>query len=275
MDNTFVTTIAEPCAAPTGLSSANVDHNSADLSWTAQTVATYEYTVDQTATAPLVAGTATTGTTYTASGLSESTVYYLHVRTECANGEFSPWTTLSFTTEEEILPCNTPSGVSALNIGTSSADLTWSTQSGIAGFEYVLNQTAGNPTAGIASTMNNAFAATALTASTTYHFHVRTNCGNGNFSPWTTLTFTTLSTVGINDHTEIAFTAYPNPSNGKVFISGQTQGLVTLFNLKGQSLVTVDLGETTVFDLSAYESGVYILSYSNGDAVSTVKLIKE
>ncbi|MNK09046.1 Fibronectin type III domain protein [compost metagenome] len=265
------TTNVEPCAAPTGLEDANTTHNSSDLSWDVQGGNSFEYVVNTTATAPTAAGTATTANSYSATGLTAATTYYLHVRTDCGNGNFSPWETISFTTS--ATPCPAPTGISVANLTLTAADLSWNTQSGNS-FEYVLNTTATAPTTAGTSTPNNAYAATSLTASTGYYFHVRTNCGNGNFSPWTTFPFTT-STVGIEEQAVINLNAYPNPANGLVTISGQTEGTVTLNNTNGQALVTIDLEETSTLDITNFESGMYFLVYTNGTQRALIKLIKE
>ncbi len=266
------TTLVTPCAVPTGLTAANTTDNSSDLSWNIQGGNSFEYLVDQTATAPAAAGTPTTATSYHASALSPSTTYYLHVRTDCGSGNFSNWTTILFTTL--ATPCTAPSGLSAANIAGHSADLIWNTQTGST-FEYVLNQTAANPTGSGTATPNNAFAATALNGSTTYYFHVRTNCGNGNFSTWTTISFTTASTVGLEEQEAINFNVYPNPTNGLVTISGQTQGNITLKNMNGQELMTIDLEQASSFDISNLESGLYFVVYTNGNKSSLIKLIKQ
>ncbi len=266
------TTLVAPCIAPTGLTAANTTHNSSDLSWNAQGGNNFEYVVDQTATAPTAAGTSTTGTTYNPTTLNPSTTYYLHVRTDCGSGNFSPWTTITFTTS--VAPCAAPTGVNAANITSHAADLSWNTQPGST-FEYVVNQTSTAPTSAGTATPNNAFAASTLTSLTNYYFHVRTNCGNGNFSPWTTIPFTTLSTVGIEEQEIIELAVYPNPANDIVTISGQNQGMITVMNLKGQQLGSIDLEQTSTIDISNLESGIYFLQYRFENKTALVKLIKQ
>ncbi|WP_430404091.1 fibronectin type III domain-containing protein [Fluviicola sp.] len=266
------TTLATPCAAPTGLTAANTTDNSSDLSWNIQGGNSFEYLVDQTATDPATAGTPTTATSYSATTLSPSTTYYLHVRTDCGGGNFSDWTTISFTTL--VAPCVAPSGVVASNIAGHSANLAWNAQTGST-FEYVINQTSTNPTGSGTATTTTTFAATALTGSTTYYFHIRTNCGNGNFSNWTTISFTTSSTAGIEEQEALNLTAYPNPTTGSVTVSGQTEGIVSLTNLKGQQLMTIDLQQQTTLDVSNLESGMYFLVYTNGNKSGLIKLIKQ
>jgi hypothetical protein len=266
------TTLPIPCDAPTGLTAANTTDNSSDLSWDVQGGNSFEYVVDQTATDPATAGTATMANSYHAASLSPSTIYYLHVRTDCGSGNFSDWTTISFTTL--VAPCAAPTGVTASNIAGHSVNLTWNAQAGST-FEYVIDQMATDPATAGTATTGTTFTSSTLTGSTTYFFHVRTDCGNGNFSTWTTVSFTTLSTAGIEEQEALNLIAYPNPTNGLVTISGQTTGTIILTNLKGQQLMTIDLQQQATLDVSQLQSGLYFLKYSNGNQTALIKLIKE
>jgi len=95
VDN-FELRLTPACAEPVGLIVSNLTDMSADISWSV-TTGNYQYVIDQVAGNPAGAGTATTSTTYNASGLAPLTTYYLHVRTDCG-GTFSVWSTVSFTT---------------------------------------------------------------------------------------------------------------------------------------------------------------------------------
>jgi hypothetical protein len=184
------TTVITPCDAPTGLTAANVTHESADLSWDPQSgVAGYEFVVDQLSADPVGSGTATVSTTYNATGLNELTTYYLHVRTDCGGGNWSPWTTISFTTV--ITPCDAPTGLNAANVTHESADLSWDSQSGVAGYEFVVDQLSADPVGSGTATASTSYSTAGLNELTTYYLHVRTDCGGGNWSPWTTIAFTT------------------------------------------------------------------------------------
>ncbi len=180
-----------PCVAPSGITASLITTNSATLNWSAVPGATgYEYILNNTASNPTGAGTATTLTTYNASGLTPGTAYYMHVRTNCGSGSFSPWGTGQFLT---LAPCAAPTGLNASSITTNSALLSWSSLSTTSGFEYVVNTTAANPTGSGTPILTTSYNATGLTPATVYYLHVRTNCGSGNYSPWATLPFTTLS----------------------------------------------------------------------------------
>jgi len=132
----------------------------------------------------------TTGTTETLTGLTPGATYYVQVWSSGAEqGTFT--INLSET-------CIVPSGIAAANITTSSADLTW-TVSTPSNYEYVLDQVATDPAGAGTSITGEAYSATGLTTNTVYYFHVRRDCGSGNFSAWATYSFTTLAPPPAND----------------------------------------------------------------------------
>lgn len=185
-----------PCAAPTGVAASNLTANSATLSWTAPSGATgYQYVLDQSSANPTGSGTGITTTTYSASGLAASTTYYFHVRTVCGSAA-STWVTTSFTTSANPAPCAAPTGLAASGITSGSATLTWTAPSGASGYEYVLNQSATQPTgSGTTLAATTSYPASGLAASTAYYFHLRTRCGTAT-SLWVTTSFTTSPTSG-------------------------------------------------------------------------------
>src|SRR5690606_5114702 len=87
-------------------------------------------------------------------------------------------------------PCDTPSGLTVLNLIYTSADLTWSPVAGAAGYEYAIGTNPTPPLSGPAITTTN-YNASPLNSNTTYYFHLRTECSPGAFSPWKTISFHT------------------------------------------------------------------------------------
>ncbi len=92
---------APSCLSPTALLGTPTTATTANIGWTAPSPAPsngYEYAVTTSATPP-VSGTAFAGTSTSVSGLAPVTTYYLHVRSDCGSGSYSPWvTSASFTT---------------------------------------------------------------------------------------------------------------------------------------------------------------------------------
>jgi hypothetical protein len=175
------------CTIP-AVSVNNITNSSAAISWLPISGASgYEYEITASSTPP-GSGTATTSTTYNASGLTAATQYYVHVRTNCGGGSFSNWSSTSFTTAS--VACNAPATPTVNSVGITTADISWNVVSGATGYEYFISTSSAAPGTGtaITGTTQNA---TGLTGGTTYYIFVRTNCGSGNFSPWVSETFTT------------------------------------------------------------------------------------
>ncbi|NMH26523.1 fibronectin type III domain-containing protein, partial [Flavobacterium silvaticum] len=135
--------IKVPCLPPTGLTASNVTATTADLSWTAPATAPgsgYEYAVTTSSTPP-ASGTATSATSYAASGLTGGTFYYLHVRSVCGAGDFSPWVSLTFryvvndvcSTAIDLTPLTSPIAGSTIGANDSYSPSCNSTTTGDVG----------------------------------------------------------------------------------------------------------------------------------------------
>lgn len=99
--------------------------------------------------------------------------------------------------EVSALPsCFAPTAPTFVSATTTSANVSWTPGGTINNFE--VNYGAPGFTAGTGTTVTATTASAtipSLTASTTYAFYVRTNCGSGNFSAWTgPVSFTTSCT---------------------------------------------------------------------------------
>lgn len=181
---------ASSCPVPTGLAATGVTATGATLNWGAVTGATgYEYAFSTNA-APPASGTAIAATTHNPGTLTPSTTYYMHVRAQCGASNFSGWTTISFTTP--ALPCAPPTSLTVGTISSSSGIANWGGVTGATGYEYDVSTNSTPPVSGTA-VAGTTQTLSPLTAATLYYVHVRAQCGPGNFSPWSTATFTTSS----------------------------------------------------------------------------------
>jgi hypothetical protein len=205
-----LTVVAQPsCMIPTALASSAISYQTATIGWTAPasgaSPASYEYEVRTSGAAGsgatgLVASGTITAPTVSASllGLNGATMYSYYVRSNCGSGDFSSWTSATFTT----LSCNVPTAVTSSAITTNTATISWTAPAtgSPAGYEYEVRTsgTAGSGATGlIASGTTTALTVSAslnaLTAATSYSVYIRTNCYSGFNSSWTSaVTFATL-----------------------------------------------------------------------------------
>lgn len=96
-DYTINVTVPPTCFVPVNLTTANVASGIINIGWAAPSFGNipvgYEYAVTTSATPPAT-GTAATGTTV--AGVTAPVNGYLHVRSNCGNGDYSEWVSTSF-----------------------------------------------------------------------------------------------------------------------------------------------------------------------------------
>lgn len=180
--------VPQGCPVVRGLQAIDVTSSQATLAWTAPIGGSgnYEYAVT-TSIVPPATGTTTSNNSFTATGLTNNVTYYAHVRTVCTAVSQSEWTTVLFLTT-----CTAPS-FPLLTINTSPTGVTeikWNKVFGAEGYEYLISTDMNPPATGTATT-DTGVTIQRINAVTKYYIHVRSNCGAGAFSGWTTKTFTT------------------------------------------------------------------------------------
>lgn len=276
-DYTAVISSGVTCGDPTNLAATGITFDGANLGWTAVVGATgYEYVINQSSTAPSVAGNAITATTHTAAGLNSATLYYFHLRTNC-NGTFSNWINVPFTT----LACPAPTGVTESSITATSATVSWTAVSGAQGYQYAVTTSMAPPNTGTYTTVVSN-PVIGLTANTQYHTWVRTVCGPADTSAWNAMhMFSTLpvSVVGVNA-TGFTLQAYPNPAKNVLTIAaagkGKTTARIQLTDVTGKLVNSYEMtGEEMNIDMSGLSAGVYFIRYVDEVNRHTLKINKE
>lgn len=102
----------------------------------------------------------------------------------------SPATGLTFTWTPPN--CAAPTSLNASPLTPTSGTINWTASaSATSGYEYVVSTTNTTPTAAGTVVTGTSVAIGPLTANTTYYFFIRSNCGSGNFSGWTSFSFFT------------------------------------------------------------------------------------
>lgn len=94
-------------------------------------------------------------------------------------------------------------------------------------------------------------------------------------SGWTA-TITCTGTLGITDNDYIDFLYYPNPSNGRVTMSCNTQITnVKVYNIEGRLLFEQKKNElSTSVDISQFATGTYFFKVKIGDFEKNFKILK-
>lgn len=206
------------CNAPTSISSTVRSCDSASITWSAVSgVAGYLYAVTTSPTPP-GAGAAVTTNAAEKGGLYPSTLYYVHVKSNC-NMTVSSWKTDTFRTPAcPAGTCLPPASWSATTPDSTTADVTWPAVAGAIGYEYTINLAFPSPTTNGTLVTTNSAHITGLTGGTSYYFHIRTKCGPTSYSPWkaATLIITPGSDPGC---TPVASIATTTPRCDSVFVT--------------------------------------------------------
>ena len=89
--------------------------------------------------------------------------------------------------------CSIPTTISAGTPGATTATITYVPEPGSVGVEYINNTSGTTPVIDgtYADSSVTSIAITGLTTATAYHFWIRTICGAGSRSAWTSITYTT------------------------------------------------------------------------------------
>ena len=137
--------------------------------------------------------------------------------------------------------CNAPTGINAQSITTNSANIHITAPSPAASsYQYYVSTSNIAPTGAGTDTAWTPIMLTQLTPGTTYYFWIRSNCGNGIFSSWSSVySFTTLAetcaeptNVAINSISQtgasITFSAaVPAPAGGYQYVVSTSSGVPT------------------------------------------------
>ena len=186
--------IINTCTTPTSISYSGVTTNSAYLSWPAATSATsYELSYRQSSSSTWTIITGISGTSYTLSGLSAGTSYYIQIRDYCSSS--AAWATTYATNSFTTLPpsCAAPGSLSSSSITTSSANISWPSVTFASNYELSYKSSSSSTWTTVSSLIyGTSWTLTGLAAGTTYNIRIRTYCSTGlAWSTYVSNSFTT------------------------------------------------------------------------------------
>lgn len=163
----------------------------------------------------------------------------------------------------DALPFCSEPNPSAAGITETAADISWPAVPGSVNYEYVLDETAGDPAGAGTSTTDLTYSASSLTPGTTYYFHIRNNCDAAGLSAWSTISFTTETpfTGCLNSDT---FGQWPATAFTPATCDGITSNVIVTNAYAGEySVVNVTSGQTYTFT-SSVATDLITISTDNG-----------
>lgn len=177
------------------------------------------------------------------------------------------------------LPCTITPGT----ITGTDASFAWNA-TGAVTYECVVNQIAAAPTMSGTPVSSRTYTASSLTPNTSYYFHVRGNCGNDNFTGWTTKAFSTAATgIGQAMNSGYILKLGPNPNNGTFTLSGEARTTpgneplqLEVVNLGGQVVYKTVIAPvngkfSSDIDLDQHTPGLYMVRIGSGKAYSVLQ----
>ena len=182
------------CAVPTGLAVSNIQFDAVTLSWTAEGNDA-EYVAHVFSAHHDVYDTVS-GATTTVTGLYAAEDYQVAIQRSCGFGYYSEWSdTLSFTTPT----CQPVSNVTATAIsGTTNVTVAWTAAAGSDTWQIEYGYAGFGQGEGTTITVNtNPYVVTGLEGMMTYDFYVRTSCGEGWTSNWSSVAQVTTDLPGV------------------------------------------------------------------------------
>jgi len=203
------------CFTPSGLVATAVTTFAGSIAWnTVPGINAYEVSYRPTNNGFFTTFAVTSNSTQLV-GLTPNTSYEVRVRTMCPGNTFSGFISTNFTTTISGSACEPPSSLAATNVNSGGVTVTWNAASLAKGYEisYRLSTSAVYTTE---NTISSIYFINNLLPGQVYEVRVRSNCGNGLFSNYAAVTFTTVLSTGCVNPSELVVS---NPTNTGVTLS--------------------------------------------------------
>jgi parallel beta-helix repeat protein len=196
-DFTFTTTAALTPLTISAVVAGNITSSGATITWTTNVGATSQVSYGTTATygqSSALNSSLVTSHSVALTGLTASTLYHFQVKSADASNNQAASGDFTFTTTAALTPL-TISAVVAGNITSSGATITWTTNVGATSqVNYGTTASYGQSSALDSSLVtSHSVALTGLTASTLYHFQVKSADASNNQAASGDFTFTTTA----------------------------------------------------------------------------------
>ncbi len=212
---TFTTPAPADTTAPliSGLTVANLTHNSATINWTTNenSNSTVDYGLSQAYSSSVTVNTLVTSHSLTLTGLTPSTLYNFRVKSQDNSNNLATSANSTFTTP--AAPDTTAPSIINLKVTSitlDSATINWLTdENSDSQVDYGLTTSYGNTRGASQLVANHSIMLTGLSENTLYNFRVTSGDASGNQAVSGNLTFTTLKSPGIEVITD--YNVHPAP----------------------------------------------------------------
>lgn len=221
------------------------------------------------------------GSSHSFSGLTAATQYTIAVRTVCDSelGEYSDWTTVSFTTEAAGAEgCTAPTNVAVPEVGidSTSAVVTWQENGGASKWQLHVSGTGYDRM--FEATGNASYILNNLTPSTSYTVAVRSICSAVDTSEWSqSVSFRTTggsgSQEGIETADALGASIYPNPASHTVTIEVAEPAEVNMVDQSGRVCGSWHVDSNISIDVTSMARGVYYVRMVGENGMAVRKLI--
>jgi hypothetical protein len=184
---------AGSCNVPSGLDATAITSYSAMLSWISTGAISYALKYKPVSSSTWIT-ISSSGTSFAVPGLAPSTTYEYQVQSICSGSPSSYSASSVFSTPAIVLPCNTPTGLSASSINSNGATLNWVYNGALS---YMIRYKATTSVNWTAITSSTSFlVVSGLQANTAYEFQVQSVCTTGTSSYSSSCLFTTKKKQG-------------------------------------------------------------------------------
>lgn len=273
------------CAAPSGLRQVSILRDRASYAWNASQGA-LEYEVQVRALTQSLWSSQFSSVPQTEiTGLTASTSYAVRVRSRCASGSNSAFTSVdTFMTSG---PCSIPTNLRLARAFNNRLVVSWNLMLEATGYavSWRLTGAFNNwATATVNSATTNSHTIQNLLSGRNYEVRVQAICGveRSSWSQPISVSTLTAREESLADGTETpeAF-VYPNPNRGRfqVELAGFGEGPVSfeIYDLQGRLLNRWEEADSErfTFDLDGVSAGIYVLSIRSATAQAQHKLMIE
>jgi hypothetical protein len=268
-DVAVFTTVQETCFAPTDIT-VTPSYNSAAVKWQGESD-NYEIAYRKSDATEWLTMKGAQGEA-TITDLLASTAYKLRMRSICAPGDTSLWSSVVEFTTTAVPDCVTPTNLTVADITASSAQLSWTADASNLKWNLRYRISTATEWTENDDLTTTSYSLTGLSSNTVYIWRVQAACAESRTSSWASQNKFTTSTSDAIDGMAI--------SDLQVFVKGRILNVINpdggliktiqVFNNSGQMIKLFDVNSTENVFVRLNNVGTFIVKVNGNRATKTV-----